>query len=53
VRANLDESREFDRGPVGTLKRLVRRRRVDPSWKREWYARGGRVTVNASSFLGG
>jgi hypothetical protein len=53
ARANLDESREFDRGPVGTLKRLVRRRRVDPRWKREWYARGERVTVDASPFLGG
>ena len=53
ARANLDESREFDRGPVGTLKRLVRRSRVDPSWKREWYARGERVTVDASPFLGG
>jgi hypothetical protein len=53
TRANLDESREFDRGPVGTLKRLVRRRRIDPRWKQEWYARGERVTVDASPFLGG
>ena len=53
ARANLDESREFDRGPVGVLKRLVRRRRIDPSWKREWYARGERVTLDASPFVGG
>jgi len=53
ARANLDESREFDRGPVGTLKRLVRQRGADPSWKQEWYARGERVTVDASPFLGG
>ncbi len=53
ARANLDESREFDRGPVGTLKRLVRRPHVDPTWKREWYARGDHVTVDASPFLGG
>jgi len=53
ARANLDESREFDRGPVGAFKRLVRRPRVDPRWKREWYARGERVTVDASPFLGG
>ena len=53
LRANLDESGEYDRGPVGVLKRLVRRPRVDPSWKREWYARGERVTIDAGPFLGG
>lgn len=60
-RTNLDESRAYDRGPVGTLKRLVRRPRRAPqsvvlercgrSWKQEWYARGERVTVDASPFL--
>jgi hypothetical protein len=53
VRPNLDESGEYDRGPVGTLKRVVRRRgRTDASWKRDWYARGERVTVDAAPFLG-
>jgi hypothetical protein len=60
-RTNLDESREFDRGPVGTLKRLVRRPKPAPqilelerrgkNWKREWYSRGERVSVDASPFL--
>jgi Glycosyl transferase family 2 len=62
TRRNLDESREFDRGPVGTIKRLVRRPQPAPhilaleregkDWKREWYARGDRVTVDARPFLG-
>jgi hypothetical protein len=53
ARANLDESGEYDRGPMGALKRLVRRpaRRRDTKWKREWYARGERVTVDATPFL--
>jgi glycosyltransferase involved in cell wall biosynthesis len=61
TRKNLDESREFDRGAVGTLKRVVRRptpvphivalQQVGKDWKREWYARGDRVTVDASPFL--
>ena len=60
-RRNLDESREFDRSPVGTLKRIVRRptpaprivelERQGKNWKREMYARGDRVTVDASAFL--
>jgi hypothetical protein len=60
-RRNLDESRAFDRGAVGTLKRLVRRPAPAPriaelerhgkNWKREMYARGDRVTVDASPFL--
>jgi hypothetical protein len=60
-RTNLDESREYDRGTVGTLKRAIRRpkppaniaelERQGKNWKREWYARGERVTVDASSFL--
>lgn len=54
-RRNLDESREFDRGPVGTLKRVLRpprRPERDRSWKTEMYARGERSTVDASPFLG-
>jgi glycosyltransferase involved in cell wall biosynthesis len=61
TRRNLDESREFDRGAVGTLKRLVRQSHAAPhiraleregkDWKREWYARGERVTVEARPFL--
>ena len=55
ARPNLDESGEYDRGPVGKLKRIVRRRRserVSSNWKREWYARGDRVSVDAGPFLG-
>jgi hypothetical protein len=62
-RKNLDESREFDRGLVGSLKRAIRPPRPAPqivklknegnSWKRAWYARGERVTVDASPFLVG
>jgi Glycosyl transferase family 2 len=55
ARLNLDESGEYDRGPLGTLKRLVRRparRRDGTNWKREWYARGERVTIDATPFLG-
>jgi glycosyltransferase involved in cell wall biosynthesis len=54
-RLNLDESREYDRGPVGALKRLLRPPRRDSAaatWKREWYARGERLTVDATPFLG-
>ena len=60
-RKNLDESREFDRGPLGRLKRLVRRppraahivelERHGKDWKREWYARGERVKVDVSPFM--
>ena len=60
-RKNLDESRAFDRGPVGALKRLVRPATPAPhilelerrrkNWKREWYARGERVTLDATPFL--
>jgi hypothetical protein len=55
ARLNLDESGEYDRGPLGALKRLVRRPRRRPQdtlWKREWYARGERVTVDAGVFVG-
>jgi glycosyltransferase involved in cell wall biosynthesis len=61
TRRNLDESREFDRGIVASVKRLVRRPKPAPrvqelqrqgkDWKREWYARGERVTVDATPFL--
>jgi hypothetical protein len=54
-RTNLDESGEYDRGPLGMLKRLVRRpppAHQGANWKREWYARGERVTVDATPFLG-
>ena len=60
TRKNLDESREFDRGLVGSLRRLVRAPKPAPrivelerqgkDWKREWYARGERVTVDATPF---
>lgn len=60
-RKNLDESREFDRGLLGSVKRLVRRppraahivelERHGKDWKREWYARGERVQVDARPFL--
>jgi hypothetical protein len=54
-RRNLDESREFDRGPLGSLKRAVRRPQTAPArnWKREWYARGDRVSMDARPFFPG
>jgi len=61
TRKNLDESRRFDRGPLGSLRRRVRPPRPAPhiaelahqgkDWKREWYARGDRVTVDATPFV--
>jgi len=52
LRRNLDESGRYDRGAVGTLKRLVRPRpKQSTTWKREWYARGEHVTVDARPFL--
>jgi glycosyl transferase family 2 len=60
-RKNLDESREFDRGLIGTFKRLVRKpprathivelERQGKDWKREWYARGERVRIDARPFF--
>ncbi len=60
-RLNLDETREFDRSVFGRMKRLLRPPRPAPhierlrregrSWKREWYARGPRVTIDARPFL--
>jgi glycosyltransferase involved in cell wall biosynthesis len=55
VRRNLDESGEYDRGPVGKVKRLLRRSGRPPgdrNWKHEWYARGAHVTVDARPFFG-
>jgi glycosyltransferase involved in cell wall biosynthesis len=61
-RPSLAESRVFDRGVIGSLKRLVRPPQPPPqirelqrqgrNWKLEWYARGDRVTVDATPFLG-
>ena len=61
VRSNLDESRAYDRSPVGTIKRALRRPRRSPqldelqrrgrSWKHEWYARGERAAVDATPFF--
>ena len=60
-RRSLAESREFDLSLVGWLKRLVRPPRLPANiaelerqgrnWKREWYARGDRATVDAGPFL--
>jgi hypothetical protein len=51
-RQNLNESRLFDRSIVGRLKRLARPpAQRDGSWKRDWYARGEHVTVDATPFL--
>jgi glycosyltransferase involved in cell wall biosynthesis len=60
-RRNLDETREFRRGMIGGLVRLVRRPALSPgaakvaerssTWKREWYCRGERVAVDARPFL--
>lgn len=55
ARRNLDESGEYDRGPVGTLKRLLRPGKgqaSDAGWKRDWYARGEHVAIDARPFLG-
>jgi hypothetical protein len=61
-RTSLAESGEFDRGLVGSFKRLVRPPQPPPqirelqrqgkNWKLEWYTRGERVTVDATPFLG-
>ena len=61
-RKSLAESREFELGVLGRLKRAVRPPRPAPhivelerqgkNWKQEWYARGERVTVDATPFLG-
>jgi hypothetical protein len=61
-RRNLDETRAFRRGAGGALYRLVRRPKPSPgasrvqqlgtTWKRDWYTRGPRVSVDATPFLG-
>ena len=63
VRLNPVETGMYDRTLVGRLKRKVRAPAIDPKivelhhagtdWKREWYARGERVRVDAGPFLGG
>jgi len=54
ARENLDESGAYDRSPVGAVVRLIRRprKRGGASWKRDWYARGDHVTVDARPFFG-
>jgi hypothetical protein len=62
TRRNLTESGLRDRSWVGSVKRRLRPPTVPPqatelhqsgtNWKREWYARGERVTVDSSPFLG-
>jgi hypothetical protein len=62
VRQNVNETGAWDRSPLGALKRRVRPRRLPAQlaelrraggdWKRDWYARGDRVTVDATPFLG-
>lgn len=60
-RKNVNETGEWDRSAVGLLKRKLRQHsppnavaalhREGTNWKREWYARGERVTVDATPFL--
>lgn len=60
-RRSLAETGAYDVGPLGRVKRALLRRQPAPhiaelarrgkNWKQEWYARGERVTVDATSFL--
>ena len=60
-RLNINESGTHDRSRVGTIKRKLKSRVAPPdvlalhdrgtTWKRAWYARGERVTVDAAPFL--
>jgi hypothetical protein len=59
-RRNLNESGAFDRTPWGTLKRRLRPpvpprvaelHKAGSSWKRDWYARGDRVSMDATAFI--
>jgi hypothetical protein len=60
-RRNVNETGEWDRSAMGMLKRKLRRHtapnavaalhREGTDWKREWYARGERVTVDAAPFI--
>ena len=62
-RQSLAETGAYDVGPLGRLKRSLRRRQPPPhlaelarqgkNWKQEWYARGEHVTVDARPFIGG
>jgi len=61
-RKNVNETGEYDRSLLGALKRRLKGPYVPPDvaalhkagkvWKRDWYARGERVTVDATPFLG-
>jgi hypothetical protein len=61
-RLNVNESGAHDLTAVGMLKRKLKTRVPPPdvlalhdrgtTWKREWYTRGERVTVDATPFLG-
>lgn len=59
-RLNIGEGGTYDRSLVGLLKRKLRSpvpkkvaalHRAGTNWKREWYARGERVTVDAGPFI--
>lgn len=61
-RLNPVETGAYDRTLIGALKRKLRAPAIDPktvqlhqqgtNWKQDWYARGDRVTVDATPFLG-
>jgi hypothetical protein len=61
TRRNINETGLYDRSVVGTVKRALRGRlvprdvaelhSVGTDWKRAWYARGDRVSVDATPFL--
>lgn len=52
TRRNLDESGKYERTLLGALKRLARlRTKRGGDWKRDWYARGERFTVDAAPFF--
>ena len=60
-RRNLDETRAFRRGWLGSAARTIRRPELSPgaakvaakgtTWKWDWYTRGDRVEVDATGFL--
>jgi len=61
-RKSLAETHAYEVGPLGSLKRFVKRTRPAPqilelerqgkNWKQKWYARGEHVAVDAGPFLG-
>jgi Glycosyl transferase family 2 len=61
TRRNVNETGLYDRSWLGVVKRGLRKPWVPPDvaglhrtgtdWKREWYARGERLTLDASAFL--